>query len=509
MALRYLRDPCRPRIMWIDALCIDQSSVEERNHQVGQMGVIYRKASSVIAWLGEASIDSDIALNALVTLSKDVHFSQSPIWSSQAADRHGADWVKEPVNAIDNLFKRPWWNRIWCVQEIVLAQNAVIVCGRRSIPWDTFLSSNRNFIKHRGCCQSYFGESSLNRFLTLGECLTRVNLRDFTQSKLSMLTNLEDFCGHECSDDRDKVYSLLATGDFEDAVQPDYSLSVPRVYQQLALATMKSLGSLEVLNSVVYRESRQDIPSWVPDWRQPFVNRYISWAAVGLKDASGGSKPDVQMLKDGELLLNGYFVDYVQYLSFKEQKLYSNSKVSDANLHYSHWEEIADIAQPEQRSEGAAGDEYDQFCRTILMDRQRSNDGWNVLNATGYDRFHQWRRWLQTGSGLIQETPNDVCTIWDMSHCISILNHCAFFRTQQGYFGIGSLQTKVGDSIFVLAGGDRAYILRIEGNEYIKDGVWHPYYVVIGWAYVEGIMKGEAVQDIVDGEEEWQEICLR
>ena len=255
VALLYLRDPCRLRVMWIDALCIDQSSVQERNHQVGQMGNIHRKASSVIAWLGEASIDSDIALNVIVMLSKDVHFSQSSIWSDPEADRRGDEWIKEPVNAINNLFKRPWWDRIWCVQEIVLAQNAVIVCGRRALPWETFLASNRNFIKHRECCQSCFGDFSLHRFLTLGNCLTRVNLRDFTPNKLSMLTNLEDFCGHQCSDDRDKVYSLLATGDFEDAVQPDYSLSAPRVYQQIALATMKSLESLEVLNSVVYREN--------------------------------------------------------------------------------------------------------------------------------------------------------------------------------------------------------------------------------------------------------------
>ena len=184
------------------------------------------------------------------------------------------------------------------------------------------------------------------------------------------------------------------------------------------------------------------------------------------------------MLQDGELLLNGYFVGYIQNLSNTQQKLYSNFKVSDANVHYSHWEEIAGIAQPERRSDDTSEDQYGEFCRTVLVDRQRSSDGWSLLDATGYARFNQWRRWLQAGSGLIQETRSEVCTIWDMSHYISTLNHCAFFKTRQGNFGIGPLQIKVGDSVFVLAGGDR---VRPEGNEYVKDGVEHSYYVVVGW----------------------------
>src|SRR3569833_2294898 len=41
------------RVFWIDAICIDQDNKQERNHQVKQMGDIYRRAAQVFVWLGQ------------------------------------------------------------------------------------------------------------------------------------------------------------------------------------------------------------------------------------------------------------------------------------------------------------------------------------------------------------------------------------------------------------------------------------------------------------------------
>ncbi|KAH9207768.1 heterokaryon incompatibility protein-domain-containing protein, partial [Leptodontidium sp. 2 PMI_412] len=51
-ALQHLRHPQNARLFWIDALCINQEEVSERNDQVHQMGRIYRSAVKVIVWLG-------------------------------------------------------------------------------------------------------------------------------------------------------------------------------------------------------------------------------------------------------------------------------------------------------------------------------------------------------------------------------------------------------------------------------------------------------------------------
>ncbi|KAK3675593.1 hypothetical protein LTR78_004677 [Recurvomyces mirabilis] len=50
--------------LWIDAICIAQQNVQERNHQVMQMSEIFRGARQVIAWLGTASIETNVPPNA-------------------------------------------------------------------------------------------------------------------------------------------------------------------------------------------------------------------------------------------------------------------------------------------------------------------------------------------------------------------------------------------------------------------------------------------------------------
>ena len=60
LALRHLRYPGRDRILWIDAICINQNNNEERGHQVQQMASIYKKAEQVIVWLGRATPETDL-----------------------------------------------------------------------------------------------------------------------------------------------------------------------------------------------------------------------------------------------------------------------------------------------------------------------------------------------------------------------------------------------------------------------------------------------------------------
>ena len=102
-------------ILWIDALCIDQNNVQEKNHQVGRMAEIYRRASCVVIWLGEASNNSEVAMDFITNIStKDIDsFCSDPknfkIWE-----------------ALDALLKRSWFTRRWVVQEVSFARHAIL-----------------------------------------------------------------------------------------------------------------------------------------------------------------------------------------------------------------------------------------------------------------------------------------------------------------------------------------------------------------------------------------------
>jgi hypothetical protein len=97
-ALLHLRDHSCSRVMWIDAICINQDDNKEKEAQIPLIAGIYAKANRVVVWLGEAENDSHNALEVLrltgdspAELSKKNTFRQ----------------------AILQLLQRPWFRRIW------------------------------------------------------------------------------------------------------------------------------------------------------------------------------------------------------------------------------------------------------------------------------------------------------------------------------------------------------------------------------------------------------------
>ncbi|KAF2677572.1 HET-domain-containing protein, partial [Lentithecium fluviatile CBS 122367] len=94
--------------LWIDAICIDQTSIAERNHQVSMMGRIYSEATSVIAWLG-------IGPESITSAMKQIK-----LWSRM--DEGAPNWISLAFDSIRQLSTSEYWTRVWIVQEFVLGK---------------------------------------------------------------------------------------------------------------------------------------------------------------------------------------------------------------------------------------------------------------------------------------------------------------------------------------------------------------------------------------------------
>lgn len=119
-ALMQIRSTTEDMVLWIDAFCINQADIPERNSQVTMMGKIYKGAQNVIVWIGVTRDNSDIAMEKLA----DDGFLE--IMSSE-----GPDMVEK--EAIIALCNRSYWRRVWIVQELFLAQSYVLWCGSKSM----------------------------------------------------------------------------------------------------------------------------------------------------------------------------------------------------------------------------------------------------------------------------------------------------------------------------------------------------------------------------------------
>ncbi|KAG6363802.1 hypothetical protein INS49_008905 [Diaporthe citri] len=101
--------------VWIDAVCIDQDNVRERGQQVDLMPRIYKSAVRTFACVGEASRESELVLRNL----------SEGIWT--------------PPHLLGPFFARPYFSRVWVVQEVALSKSVIMMCGDTAVEWTGFM----------------------------------------------------------------------------------------------------------------------------------------------------------------------------------------------------------------------------------------------------------------------------------------------------------------------------------------------------------------------------------
>jgi len=120
------------RVIWIDAVCINQGNIDERNYQVSQMGVVYNKAWRVISWLGPDNPSTELGIWAL---NNHVEFLSRPITES---------WIDQ-LNAVKMLCHSKYWTRLWIIQEVFFSEKDDIMeededeKNALSIVWSNFI----------------------------------------------------------------------------------------------------------------------------------------------------------------------------------------------------------------------------------------------------------------------------------------------------------------------------------------------------------------------------------
>jgi hypothetical protein len=114
-ALKHIYQTDSVRILWIDALCINQNDINERNHQVSQMGRIYESAIGVLAWLGLSDDSSSLAMKCLFEFG--LRFKGLRKMNQKDLSREpGFLWINgDEITAISLFCTREYWSRLWII----------------------------------------------------------------------------------------------------------------------------------------------------------------------------------------------------------------------------------------------------------------------------------------------------------------------------------------------------------------------------------------------------------
>jgi hypothetical protein len=518
IALRHLRLPSEDRILWVDAICINQRDVPERNVQVRHMGSVYETASKVIAWLGEESGDSNLAFDAFEALPKGEELHWDP-----GRNQHFEDQFlqREYISAMKQILRRPWWHRLWTAQESILGPILEFTCGHRCISAELlFALANSWFIHKISCCSGYLRKNSglygfSNSMLFIGDlCFDRQE-----KSEHGLLSLLMSYRSRKCADPRDKIYGLLGLcPDHEkSSIIPDYSVPISQVYEDVALIIIEKHESLDILGQICSRffggvELWRNIhPSWVPNWATEdtypagqFRNLRTRQRQIIHYEASLGAIASFKYPQRGRISLRGVFCGAIATLG--RPQIPGSTDAHSWKALLKEWRELARIEKFPNRSYFAKTPTtcYDAYwqtlCCSLLPLRSIPQNLDDIHNYTRTLENMEYRSWHEAWWDWIMRFDAN------LSHLDSVSSHYTgaeihAFDSQvyesvnmrrllvsdnDRWLGLAPMDAQVGDKIVLLGGGKVPYIVRP------KDGAEIGCYELIGDAYVHGIMDGEA-----------------
>lgn len=487
-ALFQLRLADRLRVLWIDAICINQQDLVERSHQITLLRDTFQRAKNVIFWLGEDTGDAKKAFEILRAIDPSSS-SYEDIRRLVVADRH---------NALAKLLGRSWFRRIWVFQELICAQKAIITCGTHGMEWERFLDVART-MEVSGQFRSQGDRHVYDALLILWNIrLRRRSQEQQEENELEILMHGYRSC--LASDPRDKVFALvgIARGQIAPVYTPDYSKSVLEVYRNLAMHCIIAEQNPDALVNCVYivGSNLPLVPSWVPDWSQPLKANCSPMLYPGTYEASAGTSFEGRVSQDlNELFLHGVLFNKVKVVG----PIWKLDDVMYHKIKYiKKFIEVNEVYLDMFRQSPHYRTCYwSEFARTLVADKDRFGErlrqrdlsegyvtyrkhwaGILVEQATRRLKTSQFRRELRRSIGS-QESKN-------FEHAFnSAAWGRAFCMFDDGRAGWVPEAAEVGDQIAIFLGATVPILLRPR-----RDG-----YIVLGEAYVHEMMDGQAFEE--------------
>lgn len=609
LALQFLRRPegGSERLFWVDAVCINQDDVEEKNSQVAMMGEIYSKAERVVCWLGgptENGIVSDDgygltifdalkmawpgdpwepgALSACLKFENDgpiklrsrrgdgsegdlsttrdilaslaiirymgdemgdhehAHLvGELPLFEEvQTASRQGvavASAFRGAYEALAALMDNPWWERIWTVQEPVLArepenlgleETVWMACFHITIPFTMLKQASYwTNIHALYCCMHALNDLPNDEGRVLSKVIsTSGALRVLENGRRRKLCDLlRSFRDRKATDPRDKINGLLALSSWKHTSEPlraDYSIDVKQTFIRATMKMIEEDRSLDVLDGRTDLEAvicGHRLPSWVQNWTEPRDKgcgfREPDWKP--LYSAGGDGLPVTTTLCcDSILVSEGVVVDDIVTVGPICQPSEGEERIFAI---WREWEKIAgaDDASATYRDgtplqdafRSTLGGDMVKQTRTLTRgwgepppDFYRSGDTGRDKGRRGYSDDEPdkdlCRNWWHV---VEQDSDVELKQGW-VNHIVNVVLPCTenhrFLLTRSGFMGIGPAGMVVSDSVVVIRGGRLPFILRHSEEPRHGGDCRHggkPGFQLIGTAYVHGVMDGEGM----------------
>ncbi|KAI1039028.1 hypothetical protein LB503_007834 [Fusarium chuoi] len=564
-ALHRFRLKDEPRMLWADAVCINQSDNAEKASQVALMSDIYASAACTLVYLGREADGSEVVGELLTRFARassslyllygrhgmevlrDIGSIPPPM--RVILEEHQLPGLEHPAwKALAKLWGRPWFRRVWVIQEFVLSPDVRIFCGEWEVSWsvfyvatiDAFMTSSFSVVPdipnafndaatHMGTeamhmmCE--YRRSALLQTLLVPDIDSMrmliinldtmvfeeqegFNLARMRDPKLRLrvevpLLDLFALCDRsKATRARDHLFAVLGLSSANDnkLFRADYSSTFEEIVLRFGKAFVRRGQCIELLYQARLNIQSSRFPSWIPDWTTKFATAgdEIDYNSLGLHSgglyAAAGDTHCVSWVsgdpKDECLSVRGRFVDKLSWVG--------GGHVKHGPIH--------GLIHRLQQSHNIIA-ELEEAFGSYLTGESLRDVWWRMLVANKTKQFgpvssdfgiglrSKWHtipalcNWLL--SSPAEEAKEQLVAIIGLPYYKAIYSCYTVYqlaKTEAGMIGLVPLLAEAGDQIYVLNGGAVPFVLR-KGKR-VRNGRR-----LVGECYIHGLMNGEAIQD--------------
>lgn len=513
------------RRLWADAICINQEDNGERERQVGLMRLIYSSAQNILGWIGPDPGSAELAVDFMRKFNRepDVYIRSAKTLLALGEEKK-VEGNLEPGwriwMAIKELFEQQFFHRVWIIQELGLAKQALLYYGLVAVDWRevsrfVFIMDNQAaFLVNHLQLKSWIANHTNLIWHTLCD----------GRPKYSFIEVLNWARVHQATDPRDRIYGFLghpsATDIFGQLVaQPDYNASAGEVFISFAMSWVNKTKELFILSAVDrnLEEPVGDFPTWVPAWNTASQTALFIYASI----ASPRSDAFISIIEiDGKaaLRVRGFAVDTVAAYSV----LIDGAEIAVSNLENERrkkipflldriWETLAlspALANPTHEV-------LDQLTLTLVSGFQDGKPAIQILETHRAD-FAAYLREFESirddGPGFMLSSfpPQLRRALRDLEakgSAARFVQHMNFifagrrvFVTSNGHIGLGPQNMKAGDVCCVLIGSVVPIVLRRKESSNA--------YLLVGEAILQPYMNLEAFSLAREGKLKLREFLI-
>ena len=490
-ALTYLRLPDKTRLLWIDAICINQGDKDERGSLVQRMREIYQSSGATIAWLGApGDLGQDEVDEAFATAIEMAELYDS---SQGRRELRTEEWPNSHIVGLQHLSviaRRRWFERVWVIQEVdyeSAERRIEVQCGSARMPFMEFCGA---------CKAAYF--FTRRRFRAINNC-PAVNIAVSHDSRRFMERLETERPGSfspgvafafilaagakaRSTDVRDKIYGLYGLlpsstiALLPSHLKPDYKKPAHAVFLDYAAYIIRTCGFIDGMyytsgRPIPVKGGGPACPSWAPRWdfnpsrfyvNQRMMSVYLQllrhFQPATMSEDMGGPHIVTQGIRMGTVLsvFEGFTEDWV---AFKTWDLYRKYQV--VRDHLCAFDVVRRNLYGDGPREQLSTDSLmrlimhntddDSFCSRLEMNLNliimSSSPGPETLKTTQQLVEHVFVRFYDRNIMLVDDGSVNICV--------------------QELF---DAKSQIGDCLFVLKGSLHQYLLRPVGN--YQDRKW-------------------------------------